>query len=270
MHDGGMSDEVLFDACCGEPLAWTRVAEPVIANEWTEHGRRAVTEWLSSADAIRNYGPITEVVLGLNRGFKSVTYGDKKFVSRRVDPRGSGLYDDSVVVIHDPVRDDHECPVCGVAPGEQCIDEKKQPRSSHRKRRQGLSRWEIARAEAAAAKQRVESLAAEEWARKTAIAPAPGEVVEVENRKFEGLHWVPIDPDRHSFCTPTETEWQGASRRRQRCVSSAQRLHRRVVPGLRTADLHASAVQELPVPHTTQGRPATAERRAAWRPASRP
>ena len=197
MHDGGMSDEVLFDACCGEPIAWARLGEPVIANEWTEHGRRAVTEWLSSADAVRKYGPITEVVLGLNGGFKSVTYGDKKFVSRRVDPRGSGLYDDSVVVIDDPVRDDHECPVCRVAPGEQCTDEKKQPRSSHRKRRQGRNRWEIERAEAAAAKQREESLAAGEWARKMATAPALGDVVEVENRKYEDFRWVPVDPDRY-------------------------------------------------------------------------
>lgn len=31
-------------------------------------------------DGGRKYGPITDVVLGRNGGFKSVTYGDKKFV----------------------------------------------------------------------------------------------------------------------------------------------------------------------------------------------
>ena len=190
-----MSDAVLFDGWYGEPIAWARVGEPVIANEWTEHGQRAVTEWLTPAAAVRQYGPITEVVLGLNGGFQSVTYGDKKFVSRQVDPRGSGLYDDSVVKIDDPVRDDHECPVCGVAPGAPCIDDKEQPRGSHRKRREGRSRWEIERAEATAAKLREESLAAEAWAQQMATAPALGDVVEIEKQKYENFNWIPLDPD---------------------------------------------------------------------------
>lgn len=193
-----MSDEVLFDAWCGEPIAWARVGQPVIANEWTEHGRRAVTEWLSAAEAVRKYGPVTQIVLGRNGGFKSVTYGDKKFVSRQLDPRGSGPYDDSIVVIDDPVLDNHECPVCRAVPGERCIDERKQLRSSHRKRSQGRTRWEIERAEAEAARQRKASLAAEEWARKMAIAPTiGGGVVEVDNWRDENLERVQADPDRY-------------------------------------------------------------------------
>lgn len=181
-----MSGEVLYDGWCGEPIAWARVGEPVIGLEWTEHGRLAVTGWLSPAEAVRKYGPITEVVLGRNGGFKSVTYGGKKFVAKCVDPRGSGLYDDSVVVVDDPARAHYECPVCGVAPGEQCVNKKKQPCGTHGKRSQGRSRWDIERAEAAAAKELEEVQAAEQWRRKMATPPAVGDVLEVEREQETG------------------------------------------------------------------------------------
>ncbi|MBO0881625.1 MAG: hypothetical protein J2P17_15045 [Mycobacterium sp.] len=194
-----MSDAVLFDGWCGEPIAWARVGEPVIGHEWTQHGRLAVTGWLSASEAVRKYGPITEVVLGRNGGFRSVTYGDKKFVAKCVDPRGSGLYDDSVVVVDDPARDNYECPVCGAMPGEQCINKKKQPCSTHSKRSQGRSRWDIERAEVAAARQREEAREAEQWKRKMATPPAIGDVLEVENQKLdENYQWVPDAPDRYT------------------------------------------------------------------------
>jgi hypothetical protein len=59
-----MSGAVLFDGCCGEPIAWARVGESVIGHEWTEHGRVALTERLTPAEVVRRYGPIAEVVLG--------------------------------------------------------------------------------------------------------------------------------------------------------------------------------------------------------------
>lgn len=62
------------------------------------------------------YGPVTEVVLGRNGGFKSVTYGATKFICRFVDPRGTGLYDDAVVVVDDLARENYECPDCGLCP----------------------------------------------------------------------------------------------------------------------------------------------------------
>ncbi|MFE3280684.1 hypothetical protein [Nocardia sp. NPDC059239] len=77
-----MSGGVLYDGWCGEPIAWARVGEPVIGHEWTEHGYVAITGRLSPAEAVRKYGPITEVLLGLNGGFRSVTYGSTKFFSR--------------------------------------------------------------------------------------------------------------------------------------------------------------------------------------------
>jgi hypothetical protein len=194
-----MSGEVLFDGWCGEPIAWARVGEPVIGHEWTEHGRLAVTGWLSPAEAARKYGPVTEVILGPNGGYKSVTYGDKKFVATCVDPRGSGLYDDSVVVTDDPARANFECPACGAAPGEQCVNKKQQPGGTHARRKQGRSRWDIERAESAAAKEREEAEAAEQWKRNMATPPAIGDVVEIENWKLdENFQRVPDAPDRYT------------------------------------------------------------------------
>lgn len=44
----------------------------------------------------------------------------------------------TVVVVHDPTRDNYECPVCQAAPGEQCVNKKKQPCGTHNKRSQGV------------------------------------------------------------------------------------------------------------------------------------
>jgi hypothetical protein len=206
-----MSGEVLFDGWCGEPIAWARVGEPVIGHEWTEHGQVAVTERLTPAEAVRRYGPIAEVVLGRNGGFESVTYDAKKFVSRFVDPRGTGLYDDSVVVVHDPAKENYECPVCGAAPGEQCLNKKQQPCATHNKREQGRSRWEIEQAEAAARKAHEEAEAAEQWQRDMATPPATGAVLEIERWKLAQTAaldpWVPDVPGRvtveHSYANRT-------------------------------------------------------------------
>ncbi|WP_410874605.1 hypothetical protein [Nocardia sp. A7] len=186
-----MGDGVLYDGYCGEPIAWARVGEPVIGHEWTERGQVAVTERLSPAAAVRKYGPITEVVLGRNGGFKSVTYGAKKFLSRFLDPRGTGLYDDSVVVVDDPARENYECPVCEVPPGAPCVNKKRQPCSSHGKRSQGRSRWEIARVKAESERaqeaERValeKSRAAEQRKREMATPPALGAVLEVMRWKM--------------------------------------------------------------------------------------
>ncbi|WP_433660722.1 hypothetical protein ACQPW1_00055 [Nocardia sp. CA-128927] len=201
-----MSGGVLYDGWCGEPIAWARVGEPVIGQEWTERGYLAITERLSPAEAVRKYGPITEVELGRNGGHKSVTYGATKFICRFVDPRGTGLYDDAVVVVDDPARENHECPVCEVPPGAQCADKKGQPRGTHQKRSQGRSRWdieqaqkEIERAQEAERIAREEAKAAEQWKREMAKPPVVGAVVEIKRWKLaDPPTWerMPDVPDR--------------------------------------------------------------------------
>lgn len=194
-----MSGEILFDPWSGEPIAWARVGEPVIGHEWTQRGRVAVTARLDPAEAVRKYGQIAEVVLGPKGGFESVTYGAKKFVSRFLDPRGTGLYQDSVVVVHDPARADYECPVCEAAPGEQCVNKKQQPCATHGKRHQGRNRWEIERAEVAAQEARQETEAAEQRKRDMATPPAIGALLAI-------TRWTP-GPDRliveHTYANRT-------------------------------------------------------------------
>jgi len=46
-----------------------------------------VTSELTPADAIRQYGEVTDLEIGPRKGFKSVTYGTTKFTSRELDPR---------------------------------------------------------------------------------------------------------------------------------------------------------------------------------------
>ncbi|WP_033288214.1 hypothetical protein [Amycolatopsis jejuensis] len=210
-----MGGEVLYDGWCGEPIAWARLGDPVIGREWTEHGWVAVTDRLSAAEAFRKYGPITELVVGRNRGFESVTYGATKFVSRFVDPRGTGLYDDTVVVVRDPARDNHECPVCQAAPGEQCMSKKKQPCGTHSKRSQGRSRWEIEQADAAVRKAREEAEAAERWQREMATPPIRGAVLEVKRWM---LTEASDDADRYTV------EWTYANRTVQATAGSGERV----------------------------------------------
>lgn len=173
-------DAVLFDGWCGEPIAWARVGEPVISHEWTGDGRVSITERLTPDGAIRKYGPISELVLGPQGGFKSVTYGAKKFVSGFVDPRRTGLYDESVVVVDDPTRDNYECPVCDAPPGVTCRNKKQEPCGTHAKRSQGRPRWEIERAERAAREALERAEADVQRKRDMATPPGIGTVLEVK------------------------------------------------------------------------------------------
>jgi hypothetical protein len=186
-QDGAMSGAVLFDSYSGEPIAWAQIGEPVIEHVWTEHGRVAVTEHLSPETAVQRYGSITEVVVGRNGGFKSVTYGATKFASRCVDPRGTGLYDNAVVVVDDPARENYECPDCAASPGAPCVDKKGGSRSTHRRRSDGRSRWEIERAREAGRVAQEKARAAEQWKRDMATPPAVGSIVEVKR-------WKPLKP----------------------------------------------------------------------------
>jgi hypothetical protein len=50
-----------------------------------------ITDWLTPEEAVQEYGPMMELVLGPQKGFRSVRYGEKTFVSKRLDPRGAGI-----------------------------------------------------------------------------------------------------------------------------------------------------------------------------------
>jgi hypothetical protein len=89
---------VILDSGCGEPIAWgfsivRRVGqerwdglskygalECIRAGEWC-----LVTKWLTSNYAMKLYGSPNSEERGPRGGFRSIKYGDKLFVSRRMD-----------------------------------------------------------------------------------------------------------------------------------------------------------------------------------------
>ena len=46
-----------------------------------------ITKKLTIKEAVEKYGTITELAVGPRGGFKSVTFGEKKFITRQLDSR---------------------------------------------------------------------------------------------------------------------------------------------------------------------------------------
>lgn len=84
----------LFDSCCGEPVAWGFEIVRRLGEDRFEALRQfgslqygdskwfLITRELTRAEAIDNYGPITAEEFGPRGGWKSVTFGNKRFFSR--------------------------------------------------------------------------------------------------------------------------------------------------------------------------------------------
>lgn len=87
----------LFDSGCGEPVAWGYKIYSHLGEElWGEIQRYGapeclepgkwvlVTRYLTHEEAIQKYGAVTEEERGPRGGFRSITFGKKKFLSRRL------------------------------------------------------------------------------------------------------------------------------------------------------------------------------------------
>lgn len=92
-----VSEPLLFDSYCGEPVSWGKRIIRHLGEDLFDELRREcpvecidVGEWfivdktLNRQEAIEKYGPITNEELGPRGGFRSVTFGNKKFISRKV------------------------------------------------------------------------------------------------------------------------------------------------------------------------------------------
>ncbi len=91
------------DSTCGEPLAWGYPIEGRLGQklwgfidlfgeaECVNGGYTSqwflVRDKLTVNEAKKKYGKITNTELGPRGGYRSVTFGDKKFTSRQLDPR---------------------------------------------------------------------------------------------------------------------------------------------------------------------------------------
>lgn len=91
---------VLFDSWCDEPVAWGFKILHYLGEErfgkLSKYGRleclepgiwALVVKTLAREEAIEKYGAITEEILGPRGGWKSTTFGDKKFTSRFLSPK---------------------------------------------------------------------------------------------------------------------------------------------------------------------------------------
>lgn len=65
-------DAILYDSWCGEPLQFG----------YYENGKPIITDSLTREKAIEKYGPITNEEFGPKGGWKSVTFGTTKFISK--------------------------------------------------------------------------------------------------------------------------------------------------------------------------------------------
>lgn len=99
---------VMFhDSSCGEPIAWGYPVVAHLGNElWAEISKYGslecnhsfpssqwylITKTLTPEEAVEKYGQITDLELGPRGGFRSVTYGDKNFISKRLKPEDNLL-----------------------------------------------------------------------------------------------------------------------------------------------------------------------------------
>jgi hypothetical protein len=104
-YEGSLSGygPILFDPSCGEPIGWGFVIRRQLGEEAFNALARygdlqcldprggpgnwaLVVERLTEEKAIEMYGPRTELELGPRGGFKTVTYGTRKFRSTQMRP----------------------------------------------------------------------------------------------------------------------------------------------------------------------------------------
>lgn len=175
---------VLFDAWCGEPIAWCRVGDPVIGSEWSSRGPIAVTRRITAKEATERYGPALQVVVGPGGGFRSATYGEKEFLCPWVDPRPC---DPAIVITRDDIVEMYECPRCGRPPGQPCD---RPGGGKHQARSQGRTRGEIETAERAVREAQRKAEAEAAWEEELATPPPPGMVL--ETRRWAGHGFEPV------------------------------------------------------------------------------
>jgi hypothetical protein len=96
----GSYDICIHDGYCGEPIGWGfRLHRYLGETQWAEAGKYGelvfggelgkwllITKWLTPSEAIEKYGDVTEIERGPRGGFRSVVYGGKRFLSKRLDP----------------------------------------------------------------------------------------------------------------------------------------------------------------------------------------
>ena len=90
---------VVFDGYCGEPIGWGHRPNRYLEKPEFEEARKygewtyindvwcLVTKKITKKEALEKYGPVSELKVGPQGGFRSVNYGEHTFFCRDLDPR---------------------------------------------------------------------------------------------------------------------------------------------------------------------------------------
>lgn len=93
-HDLGEYGAKIFDGYCGEPIMWGFEIKTHLNEKDFEALRNfgrlecvyprwfLITKTLTKDEAIKKYGKITDIEVGVRGGWKSITFGNKKFINR--------------------------------------------------------------------------------------------------------------------------------------------------------------------------------------------
>lgn len=97
-HDLTGFAPVIFDGYCGEPIGWGfQIITHLGEERFSALGKFGeleclyptwylVTKKITREEAMQKYGAITEEIFGPRGGWKSVTFGTKKFISKYLKP----------------------------------------------------------------------------------------------------------------------------------------------------------------------------------------
>lgn len=92
----------LYDSASSQPVMWGYPVHRHMGEElWAQAQKYGtmecthdypqkwflITKYLTVAEARKQYGEVTDLEVGPRGGFRSVTYGEKKFRSKFLDPR---------------------------------------------------------------------------------------------------------------------------------------------------------------------------------------
>lgn len=86
-----------FDGNCGEPIGWGyQVISRLGDEKWSEASALGemwcsypnwylLTKRLTHKEAIEKYGKVTDIERGPRGGFRSITFGKKRFITKEMD-----------------------------------------------------------------------------------------------------------------------------------------------------------------------------------------
>jgi hypothetical protein len=90
----------IIDSFSGEPIGWGHKLLAHLGDRFEElsdygdpeYTRQTdqwllITRWLTPSEARAKYGEVTNLEVGPRGGFKSVTFGSTRFLTKRLDPR---------------------------------------------------------------------------------------------------------------------------------------------------------------------------------------